>query len=579
MMQRPFILFLSPSLPQTMPAEGRAARISAIDSAFHDLTRVYASILKTAEASEEIDIADGVRSITLNPQRAKDQAVLEDLIETSSLVYVHTMNQALHVASYVSSGKVVVDIHGLPAEEARMSGFPRLADFFEGVEYAVLKQAKVVVVVSSAMADFFRAKYPDCSPEYLVIPAIPHYHHAPVNIEEVLRQKDRSSVVYAGGIHKWQNIPLMLDACAKVGERHEYAFLSDEHEQLQREATAAGITQPAYYGHVTGDALQEIYRKASFGFILRDQDPVNQDACPTKLTDYLRFGVIPIIKSAEIGDFAQLGYKYVRIADFIAGDIPDETELAEMRRANRNVYDQLSVRHDAGIDRIRSLLPMPTALKSVAGLYSGYDTVFPSYGEMYLIDGEHTAYTFCHVVNSRDSIDFSPTLSMAGRILRIFPLAAEKFISIDLIEIMVEPGSPPIEIDKAVVGGTLVDGQLFMDKTDYIDLQLSTTSRIKALRLTVTFRWLGAYAKAMLAAGPLDRGLELPLAIAIKGGPRELNYTLQAALRQGTSCRLVELERVVEQHQRRIRELEDCLAERRQYPPVGRLGTTSVDSD
>ena len=60
------------------------------------------------------------------------------------------------------------------------------------------------------------------------------------------------------------------------------------------------------------DELKKEYEKAQYGFTLRDNIIVNEVACPTKLIDYVKYGIIPILKSDKIGDFVENGLEYVR---------------------------------------------------------------------------------------------------------------------------------------------------------------------------------------------------------------------------------------------------------------------------
>lgn len=59
-----------------------------------------------------------------------------------------------------------------------------------------------------------------------------------------------------------------------------------------------------------------ILNKRYYVFVLRDDILVNQVACPTKIVEYLNYGIIPIVLSENIGDFKELGYEYLSINDF-----------------------------------------------------------------------------------------------------------------------------------------------------------------------------------------------------------------------------------------------------------------------
>jgi hypothetical protein len=67
---------------------------------------------------------------------------------------------------------------------------------------------------------------------------------------------------------------------------------------------------------VKPEELSYYYKKCHYGFILRDDMVVNAVACPTKLVEYLYYGIIPIVKSPRIGDFSSRGYEYIDYTAF-----------------------------------------------------------------------------------------------------------------------------------------------------------------------------------------------------------------------------------------------------------------------
>ena len=62
---------------------------------------------------------------------------------------------------------------------------------------------------------------------------------------------------------------------------------------------------------VSPEQLDGYYQKCHYGFILREDVLVNNVACPTKLVEYLYYGIVPIVLSPNIGDFEALNYDYI----------------------------------------------------------------------------------------------------------------------------------------------------------------------------------------------------------------------------------------------------------------------------
>jgi glycosyltransferase involved in cell wall biosynthesis len=89
------------------------------------------------------------------------------------------------------------------------------------------------------------------------------------------------------------------------------------------------------------EELLRLYPECHYGFILREDIIVNRVACPTKLVEYIAMGIIPIVDCEDIGDFKSLGMQFVRLRDFMAGQLPDEEARSRMAEANFVVYERL----------------------------------------------------------------------------------------------------------------------------------------------------------------------------------------------------------------------------------------------
>lgn len=99
-----------------------------------------------------------------------------------------------------------------------------------------------------------------------------------------------------------------------------------------------------------------INRARQYGFTLRDDIIVNEVACPTKLIDYVKYGIIPILKSDKIGDFVENGLEYVRIEDFINGRIPLEEKRVQMVQNNFSVMKKIYDDYKKGLKELQEML-------------------------------------------------------------------------------------------------------------------------------------------------------------------------------------------------------------------------------
>lgn len=96
--------------------------------------------------------------------------------------------------------------------------------------------------------------------------------------------------------------------------------------------------------------LESYYKESHYGFILRDDILVNRVACPTKLIEYLGYGINPIILSEKIGDFEDFGYEHIRLDQF-------NTALkAKKSTKNIDIFNQIKTQNNYNIrDKIIEL--------------------------------------------------------------------------------------------------------------------------------------------------------------------------------------------------------------------------------
>ena len=84
--------------------------------------------------------------------------------------------------------------------------------------------------------------------------------------------------------------------------------------------------------------------------------PLLTSSCPTKLAEYLYFGVIPVLRSTKIGDFARLGMKFVRYDEFKLKRVPSKEECEIIRSVNMKVLKKLQIEFQAGRKKLRKLI-------------------------------------------------------------------------------------------------------------------------------------------------------------------------------------------------------------------------------
>ena len=302
----------------------------------------------------------------------KDPGQLEyaaRLIRQSAGCYIHSVYRLLPCMMPEISGETrplfdlasvpcrkVIDLHGMVSAELKMLGEPettvRLA---EKAEAMAIRDADLCVAVTHHMIAEFEAKYRTAVPHSLVLPiSIPPEEHR-MDIAE--KQKAFTKIVYCGGVQKWQRVEEMLDAVNQSKARNaEYAFYVNDGETFARMLAEKPVGKPVAFGTKTGRDLKDALADADFGFLLRDDSPVNRVACPTKLTEYILNGIIPILDYEDIGDLKALGIRFVSLGSFLEGRLPDGAERPEMIRENLLAVGKMVNERERSLNELKSYM-------------------------------------------------------------------------------------------------------------------------------------------------------------------------------------------------------------------------------
>ena len=339
--------------------DGWMRRIATLERLFADRERHYVFPGDPAWAADWSDYrvhthaaAPGATEAFLDFRFSLHHRHLAELVHAADFVYAHTSHSAQHLLPFYASGKIVTDLHGIAPEEEELQGKPGRAAFYGALEETMIRRSAALVTVTEAMAAHFRRKYPGSDRPTIQLPIVEELGHGGVQARPV---RTRPVVVYVGGLQRWQNVDRMLAAVAASRDRYEFRFYTDNPDALRARAAAAGVGDAMQIATAAPEQLPAIYADADLGFVLRDDIAVNRVSCPTKLSEYLALGVIPVVALAEIGDFVSLGYRHVTVDDLIAGRLPDHATMTAMRHRNREVYEAIGARFTVGERRLREL--------------------------------------------------------------------------------------------------------------------------------------------------------------------------------------------------------------------------------
>ncbi len=470
------------------------SRVQAVDRIFSDWKRVYLDPYTGASEGSPVPIRhnDLVTEYRVDLVQPSHHRLMEDLVARSRLTYVHTAHLGRYLLPLYPTGKIVTDMHGIVPEEERMLGHPAFASYYETVEQFILANSPVIVVVTEAMADHFRDKYPSSGAHFLTLPIIEEF-----DVDWSRRRKrlpgDPYRVIYAGGIQAWQNIDRMIEVGSAAPAPLRFEFLSNQHETIRSLAEGTSLLERAEFGVVAKEELSRRYLETDLGFVLRDDTAVNRVSCPTKLSEYLAFGVLPVVKSPRIGDFEREGFRYVTDEELSLGLIPDERTANEMRETNREVLSRLAERFAKSSEELRMLAnSSPTTPSRLGGLPIGQRHLsFPSQAELYIFSDVMHHYTR-EVADFYNSMLWSPECGDAARAIRVIPMLAHMTVRLVTLRLTIADASPgKIQVSCATPGVRQSDGFYLSKGKPYFDFSLSPAVVINSVEPEWQFVELG----------------------------------------------------------------------------------------
>ena len=340
--------------------DGYIQRIRRIDeSVFPDAVHVYVWDYGTGAEILNVEYFDEKHFfVTYNSHDPLQRGYIFLWAQLCGLQYVHSINPFMTdrvnvemCQLLVRSGvRTVWDVHGSVPEEFEMYGNELGRDIANEVEGFFFRHADRIVVVNHATEKHLREKYGETQAEFVVLPIL----NTGLSDTSALALTDRGdSVIYCGGVQKWQNIALMQSIMQETADRIRYHVLVPDPKAFL-ESWEGNIPESVIVESKAPEEVGAVYDRYQYGFLLRDESVVNRVACPTKLLEYILHGIIPILKTPEIGDFADYGMKYVPYTDLLAGKLPTEEERQSMVRYNLTVFDRMGEAYESGLTALKS---------------------------------------------------------------------------------------------------------------------------------------------------------------------------------------------------------------------------------
>lgn len=297
--------------------DGMVRRIKEIDMKLEKTyKRIYLNISFRKNLKKSFVKNDNLEIYNLN--FFKDYFFIRKNLRMYKKIYIHSLYNYLKIYFFknINEKDIILDIHGVVPEEKKYEGKKYTSVFFNYLEKKLFKKLSKIIFVTNQMKEYYLEKYPSIVAKKANI-ILPILDSKKENIEHDNITEDRVVIIYSGNLQKWQNIDLMLEVMKKnLSERLLYIFLTGEKEQLKKQISKVNIDERYYLiDSVQPNELSKYYNIANYGLILRDDDIVNRVANPTKLGEYLDYGIIPIVKLEEIGDYNKMGYEHIKMSD------------------------------------------------------------------------------------------------------------------------------------------------------------------------------------------------------------------------------------------------------------------------
>lgn len=299
--------------------DGMFMRIDAVDSLFRKEKRVY---LHVSLKDWKSNILEKDNAVIYNLNLFRNFWKIRKIVKSHKNIYSHSIYESRFMGLWMNKKKqnITLDLHGVVPEEEKYfhkRGLNSL--FYKFVEKQLFNKISNVICVTNKMKEIYQKRYKK-DINYLVYNIIPNsVSNSNETLEsEKINPSDKIEILYCGGIQGWQNVPLMLDFIKKNSDPtiHFTILTGDENYFLQESKKLNIPEESLTIKRVHPSKLHKYYRKMDYALIFRDDNIVNNVASPTKLFEYLYYGLIPIVLSPNIGDYKDLGYEYIEIDNF-----------------------------------------------------------------------------------------------------------------------------------------------------------------------------------------------------------------------------------------------------------------------
>ena len=360
---RESVCVFAPMFTKENEKDGYVQRVRAIDGTIlNGLMKFYAMNDPSCGSPLIRQFDEDHIYIVFNSYDAEQRALIFELAKLCGRCYTHSILRFMTDCVAAEMCDVfllpnihqVWDVHGSVPEEYKLDGSDLGCQLANDVEAILYARADTIVCVNHAMARHLQIKHGTTGARFVILPIFSPGTLVGVDCAEdkALKEGELPRIVYAGGTQAWQNMELMQDIMEKTMDRCEYRIFVPKPPVFHELWGDRAALKNALVSSRTPEEMGREYRGCHYGFVLRDDIVVNNVACPTKIIEYIQYGIVPVLKTAKIGDFQQLGLQYITADDLLAGNLPNNEERDRIAASNLLVLEKLKSQHETGLSEL-----------------------------------------------------------------------------------------------------------------------------------------------------------------------------------------------------------------------------------
>lgn len=346
------IVIVAPYFTEERLKDGYYKRVKAVDELFNDYYRVYITYETFHKHIEFEEHEDRNTTVVRYLPESKKQKVLAALLMIAcKKIYCHSVWQVKTKFFKLPGVKVYVDMHGIVPEEETLYERYEAAQMYGDIEEVTVQKAECLICVTNKIKEFLQEKYGKKFKAKTIIMPIFDSSLSEYDIKVPHKKplvNNKPIVIYAGGIMKWQKIELMQESINKCINNANFMVYCPHPKEFWETWKYKKYSNLKVGSKSYKDLCKDVYVNAHYGYVLRDDIAVNNVACPTKIADYFKYRIIPIVKSPKIGDFIDLGMQYITLEDFNNGKLLSEKKMQEVADNNEKVLKKYIEIHENG---------------------------------------------------------------------------------------------------------------------------------------------------------------------------------------------------------------------------------------